>query len=407
MVWFTLRETFSALKHRNYRLWFFGQMVSLVGSWMQTTAQGYLVFELTRSPAYLGYVGFMAGLPAWLFTLYGGVIADRFPRRSLLMLTQSFMMCLAGILAFLVFMDLVHPWHILALAFLLGIANAFDAPARHAFVIELVEREDLTNAIALNSTMFNIGTVVGPAIAGVTYAAFGPAWCFTLNSLSFLAVIGALAMMRIRIVSVPAERLSAAKQLAEGFRFTINHPVVRVLVLNMAALSILGFSMMTLLPAWSVKVLGGDVRTNGLLLSSRGIGALAGALVIAATTRFNVKGKLWSIGSLAMPVLMIAFSATRLQPFAMILLSFIGWSFMVQANTSNALIQIGLPDNLRGRVMSIYTLTFFGGMPLGSLLVGLIAARTSEPLAVFINAFTLLLVAVGIFFLQPDIRKLE
>jgi MFS family permease len=196
-------RTFAALKHSNYRLWFQGQLVSLFGTWMQTTAQGFLVFELTHSPEYLGYVGFAAGIPTWLFTLYGGVIADRVPRRTLLTVTQTSMMVLAFILAGLVFSHLVQPWHILALAFLLGVANSFDAPARQAFVGEMVAREDLTNAIALNATMFHMATAVGPAVAGFTYALFGPGWCFTLNGLSFIAVIAAL-----RIVLNRAHRRS-------------------------------------------------------------------------------------------------------------------------------------------------------------------------------------------------------
>src|SRR5271157_4058592 len=185
------RRTFMALKYPNYRLWFRGQMVSLFGTWMQTTAQGFLVYELTHSPRYLGYVGFAAGAPTWLLTLYGGVVADRIPRRMLLIITQSCMMVLAFILAALWFLHVVQPWHIMVLAFLLGVANSFDAPARQAFVSELVPREDLTNAIALNATMFNTATAVGPAVAGATYALFGAGWCFTINGLSFIAVLTA------------------------------------------------------------------------------------------------------------------------------------------------------------------------------------------------------------------------
>jgi MFS family permease len=170
-------RTFAALRYPNYRLWFQGQIVSLFGTWMQTTAQGFLVFELTHSPAYLGYVGFAAGVPAWLLTLYGGVIADRVPRRTLMTITQTAMMSFAFILAALTFLHIVQPWHILVLSFLLGTANSFDAPARQAFVGEMVDREDLTNAIALNATMFHTATAIGPAVAGATYALFGPAWC--------------------------------------------------------------------------------------------------------------------------------------------------------------------------------------------------------------------------------------
>src|ERR671932_299859 len=191
------RRTFAALQHRNYRLWFLGQLVSLVGTWMQITAQSFLVFQLTHSTAYLGYVGFASGLPSWLFMLYGGVVADRVARRTLLLLTQSTMLLLAAVLAVLAFTGVVQPWHVVLLAFALGTANAFDAPAGQAFVFDLVARADVTNAIALNASQFNLATVVGPTVAALTYPAFGPAWCFALNGLSYVAVLAALLRMRL------------------------------------------------------------------------------------------------------------------------------------------------------------------------------------------------------------------
>ena len=194
-----VQRTFAPLNHPNYRLWFIGQLVSLVGTWMQSTAQGYLIYDLTHSAAYLGYVGFASGVPTVLLTLYGGVVADRVPRRTLLIITQIYMMLLAVALATLVFTNLIQPWHILVLAFLLGIGNSFDAPARQSFVVELVGHDDLANAIALNSSMFTTANAVGPAVAGLTYAVVGPAWCFTINAISFLAVILALSLMRLKI----------------------------------------------------------------------------------------------------------------------------------------------------------------------------------------------------------------
>ena len=193
-------KTFSAFQHRNYRLWFFGQLTSLVGSWMQNTAQGYLIYSLTGSQAYLGLVGFVSGVPALLFMLFGGLVADRMPRRNLMIIIQSFMMTLAFILAGLVYFELVQPWHILVLSFLLGIANAFDTPARLSLVADLVPKEDMTNAIAFNAIMFNAGLIIGPAIGGLIYAFTGPALCFTINGLSFIAVIVALALMQIPVL---------------------------------------------------------------------------------------------------------------------------------------------------------------------------------------------------------------
>lgn len=401
-----LNETFAALQYPNYRLWFLGQLVSLVGTWMQNTAQGYLVYELTQSPAYLGYVGFASGLPSWLFMLYGGVIADRISRRTMLLITQISMMLLALILAGLVFSNLIQPWMIIVMAFLLGIANAFDAPARVSFVAELVDRQDLTNGIALNSTMFNSATVVGPAVAGLTYAALGPAWCFMINGLSFLAVIISLSLMRLPKSVRPINRASTLADLREGMRFAYQNHVIRTLIISMGVLSLFGLSLMTLLPAWAANVLNGDAKTYGLLLSGRGVGALIGALMIASLGRRNVRGRLWTIGNLSMPVMMIIFSALRVFPLSMAAIILIGWGFMVQVNTSNAMVQTQVEDHLRGRVMSIFTLIFFGGMPIGSLIAGEMAGRFGEPLALVINSLALLIFAVFVWLRLPFIRKL-
>ncbi len=284
-------ETFAALRHYNYRLWFIGQMVSLMGTWMQSTAQGYLIYQLTSSPTYLGLVGFMGGLPTWLFTLFGGVIADRISRRTLMVITQTSMMILAFILGALAFVNAVRPWHILVLAFLLGVANAFDAPARVSFVIELVPREDMTNAIALNSTMFNIATVVGPSVAGLTYAAFGPAWCFTLNGISFIAVIVALILMRIKRETMAVRRSTAYADIAEGLRYVFASRLVRSLTGAVGLVSVFGFGLMNLIPAWATDVLHGNEVTNGLLVSARGFGALVSALMLASMVKLKISRK--------------------------------------------------------------------------------------------------------------------
>jgi MFS family permease len=400
-------QTFAALRHPNYRLWFAGQLVSLFGTWMQTTAQGFLVFQLTGSPVYLGYVGFAAGVPSWLFMLYGGLTADRMSRRKLLLLTQTFMMLLAFILAALVFSGLVQPWHIILLAFFLGIANAFDAPARQAFVRELVEREDMTNAIALNSSMFNMAAVVGPAVAGIAYALFGPAWCFTINGLTFIAVISALLLMRIQGGPTYQHLQSAFQEILQGFRYVAGDPVIRILILNLAVVSLFGLGFITLMPAWSVDVLGGDATTNGYLLSSRGSGSLVGALMIASLGGISFKGRLLAAGSFVMPVVLILFSTTRWLPASMLALVGIGWGFMVILNSSNALVQTHLPDELRGRVMGIYTLTFFGLMPVGSLLNGALAARIGAPGTILINGIIMLIFAIVIWMRVPSLRALQ
>jgi MFS family permease len=397
--------TFAALNHPNFRLWFIGQMISLVGTWMQNTAQGYLVYELTQSPAFLGYVGFAAGVPSWFFTLYGGVMADRFSKRNLIIITQSSMMILAFILAGLVFTDLVQPWHIIVLALFLGIANAFDAPARQAFVVDLVGREDLSNAIALNSTLFNGGALIGPAVAGIVYAWVGAGWCFTINGLTYIGVITALVLMHIARPKNAVRRLSAASQIGDGLGYLKSHRRVQALMLNMVMICLFGLSLVTLLPAWAVNILGGDVKTNGALLSARGGGALLGALMIAALARYNVKGKIWTAGSFVMPASILLFAVVRWLPLSLVAIALFGWSFMIQANTSNALIQDEVPDELRGRVMSLFTLTFMGGMPIGSLLAGAAAARFGEPITVQISALVLLLFATAIWWRVPKLRR--
>jgi MFS family permease len=402
-----VQDTFSALRHPNYRLWFIGQLVSLVGTWMQNTAQGYLVYELTKSPAYLGYVGFVSGLPSWIFTLYGGVIADRISRRTLLIITQSSMMALAFILAGLVFTEAVQPWHIVLLAGLLGIANAFDAPARQAFVVELVDRQDMVNAIALNSTMFNAATVVGPSVAGITYALFGPAWCFTINGVSYIAVIVALALMHIQVPPLRRRTQSMLAELKEGLAYALHDRLTLVVTLSMGMVSLFGLSVVTLLPAWSVDVLKGDVTTNGLLLSARGAGALLGALMVASLGRMKMQGKLWTAGSFIMPVALLLFAGTRWLPLAMLILVMAGWGFMIQANTSNALVQSQVPDHLRGRVMGIYTLVFFGGMPLGALLAGGLADYLGEPLTLTLGAIALLVSSAVVWLVLPGLRRGE
>lgn len=372
---------------------------------MQSTAQAYLVYELTKSPAYLGYVSFAAGLPTWLFTLYGGVIADRFSRRGMMLVTQSSMMLLAFLLAALVYTGTIQPWMIIVMAFLLGVANAFDAPARVSFVAELVDRKDLTNGIALNSTMFNSATVVGPAIAGITYAALGPAWCFVINGFSFIAVIIALLLMHLPHIERIPSRVSALADVREGFHYAVNNRVIRILIVSQGVLSMFGLSLMVLLPAWSADVLNGDARTYGMLLSGRGIGALIGALMIASMGSLNVRGKLWTIGNLSMPLVMSVFALARWIPVSMALIIITGWSFMVQVNTSNALVQTQVVDHLRGRVMSIYTLIFFGGMPIGGLIAGKLADKVGEPVTLLINAAILMAFAIFVYLRFPFLRK--
>ena len=401
-----LPATFAALGWPNYRLWFFGQMTSLFGTWMQSTAQGYLVFELTRSSAWLGYTGFAGGIASWVFTLFGGVLADRVSRRSILVVTQGLSMLLAFALSALVFARVVAPWHIIVLAFFLGIVNAFDAPARQSFVLEMVSREHLTNAIALNSTMFNAATVVGPAVGGLAYAAFGPGWCFAINGASFLAVIAALLAMRLGPAPAVHPPRGVRVQVVEGLRAIAAERRILALIVLVALTSLFGFSIVTLMPAWAVKVLGGDARTNGLLQSARGAGALAAALGIASLGAARGRGRLLTAGSLAFPVALAGLSFTRTLPLSLAGLFLAGAALIAMFNLANALVQTLVPDAVRGRVMSVYNLAFLGVAPIGSLAIGAAAERFGEPSAVLAFAAMSLACTGGIALAVPSLRRL-
>ena len=380
-------------------------MTSLMGTWMQITAQGFLVYELTRSPQYLGYVGFAAGVPTWLLTLYGGVVADRVSRRDLLVITQTFMMLLAFGLAALWFLGIVQPWHIIVMAALLGLGNSFDAPARQAFVNELVPREDLTNAIALNATMFNAATAIGPAIAGLAYAFFGAGWCFIINGLSFIAVIVALRRMKIEALERTARGRGTLGDLIEGVRFVVTHPLIRVIIGIIAATSMFALSLATLIPAWSVNVLGGGAALNGALLSARGIGSLIGALAIASLGRIAFRGRLLTLGTLAYPLLLALFAVLRWIPLSLLVLAGVGMGTIFVMNLANAMVQTSTPDHLRGRVMGAYTWIFFGFMPLGALWTGLMAEHFGETAAVIVNAALAFAFCGAAFLFFPRLRR--
>ena len=364
---------------------------------MQTAAQGFLVFELTQSPAYLGYVGFATGAPSFCLMLFGGVFADRMSRKKLLLITQVTMMALAFILAGLTFLHIVQPWHIVLLALLQGVVNAFDAPTRHSIVPEMVEREDLPNAIAMNSTMFNLGILVGPAVAGLVYVSFGPAWCFTVNGVTYLAVIAALARMRLKPFIAKTVATAPLDDLKGGLRYAGAHEIIRTLLSIAAVMSLFGTVYMTLIPAWAVRVLGGDAATNGWLLSARGLGALGGAIIIAALGRFQFKGNLLTLGTFIFPVMLLIFAYMRLVSLSLVTMLGVGWGFMITFNMLNALIQTQVADELRGRVVSLYTFCIFGLNPIGALLAGWEAEAFGAPTAVISAPGSLFCMPLGFF----------
>ncbi|OGV22823.1 MAG: MFS transporter [Ignavibacteria bacterium RIFOXYA2_FULL_37_17] len=400
------QATFAALKHRNYRLWFFGQIISLFGSWMQMTAQGFFIFELTHSPAFLGYVGFANGIPTWLFMVYGGVMADRFSRRNIMMVTQTVMMLLAFILAALTFTNIVEPWHILLLTFGLGIANAFDAPARQAFVNELVPREDLLNAIALNSMMFHSAAAIGPAVAGIIYAVFGPAWCFTINGITFLAVIYNLYIMKFQPAPKRIVNKSAFKELLDGLQYLKTQKMILLIMLVVSFSTFFGLSLATLFPAWAVNILHGDAATNGFLQTARGIGAVICSLLIASLSRYIVRGKILTTGLISLPILMILFSLNSSFIISSLILIGVGAAIIAINNLSNGLTQTLVSEEFRGRVMGVYSFSFFGFMPLGALWIGMLAEHFSSPIAILINSVILFIFVGVVWFYTPKLRKI-
>jgi len=398
-------ETFAALKHHNYRLYFFGQLISGMGSWMQSTAQGYLVYQLTKSTTYLGLVVFMGGVATWIFTLFGGMVADRIPRRTLIIITQASMMILAFIQAILTFMNIIQPWHILVLALLLGVVTAFDVPARVSFALELVPREDITNAIALNSTLWNIAIVVGPSLAGFTYALFGPAWCFMINGISFIAVIIAALLMHTTKNKKPVHNSKPFADITEGLRYILSSRLILSLIGAVSLVNIFGAGVLNLLPAWATDILHGNELTNGLLVAARGFGALISSLMLASLIKFKIRGKLWITGFLVLPIALFIFALVRWVPLSLAVIVVIGWSLMMVTNNSSAMIHSEIPDALRGRVVAVLVLSFNGMIPFGALLAGLVAQQVGTPVTAIFSAAILLVFSLVAWVCFPDIRQ--
>jgi MFS family permease len=404
---FGLSRTFAALRHRNYRLFFFGQLVSLIGTWMQNVAQAWLVYELTNSPFKLGVVSFCSGVPVLLFSLWAGVVADRVPKRRLLVVTQTVMMTLAFILAADMFLGTIQWWHIAIMAFLLGTANAFDGPTRHAFVVEMVGRNELMNAIALNSAMFNTARIVGPALAGIILAAVGAAWCFVLNGVSFLAVIAGLVLMDVKpyVGAIPTE--SPLKQMREGVSYIWHHPTVRPLITLVAVSNMFALGYMALLPAFAQDVLHAGKVGYGFMSTAIGVGALAGALVIASLGDYQRKGLILTAGNLLFPVMVIALSLSKSFHLTMGCLVVAGFGFMAQNATANTLVQTTVPDTLRGRVMSVYMMVFLGFFPIGSLIAGAMAERFGVPVGAAFGGIVALAYGIYLAWRAPEIRALR
>ncbi len=400
--------TFAALRYRNYRLWFIGQALSLMGTWMQSVAQGWIAYQMTGSRFFLGVISFAGTIPTLFLILPAGAVADRVSRRVLLLWTQTAMMVCAFILTALTITGALQTWHVAVLSFALGVANSFDAPARQSLAVEMVDdRRELMNAIALNSTMFNLGRVIGPAVGGIVLAALGPAWCFGLNGLSFLAVIGALLGMRLPTHLTPPSHEPLARQIATGLRYVLTNGPVKIILSLLGVSTFFGFSYSTLMPAYAVDILRVGETGLGWLTASVGVGALAGSLTVASLGRVQRKGRLLVAGSFLFPTALLGFAFSRSLTFSLALLAVVGFWFVLQNTTGNTIVQLLVPDQLRGRVMSVYTLTFFGVMPFGSLLVGSIAQALGPTAGVAIGAAITLVYALCTLLTRPVLLELR
>jgi MFS family permease len=400
--------TFASLQYPNYRRWFVGQSLSLMGTWMQSVAQGWVAYQLTGSKLALGTITFASSIPSLFLLLPAGALADRMSKRRLMVITQTAMMVLAFTLALLTATKLLQVWQIALLAFCLGIANSFDVPARQSLAVELVEdRRDLQNAIGLNASMFNLARVVGPAVGGLVLAAVGAAWCFGLNGLSFLAVIVALLGMRLHQTTKQPSSGRMVPQIADGLKYVWSNKPVRAIVALLGVSTFFGFSYSVLMPAFAVDVLHVGEAGLGLLNAAIGVGALIAALTVASLSRSRYKGWQLAMGSLLFPLALIAFALSRTFVLSLACLSLVGFAFISQNATSNTLVQSIVPDELRGRVMSVYSLLFFGTTPFGSLLAGGIAQAFSPTIAVVTGALIALAFALFVFLAVPSVRRLE
>lgn len=424
--------TFRALRHPNYRLWFFGQGVSLIGTWMQTMAQQVLIYRLTGSAVALGIANFMTVVPLVPLALWGGSLSDRLPKRTIVLSTQTLMLVQALVLAWLTWTGLVQVWHLYAMSFLLGAVKAVDMPARHSFVVDMVEgKQDLTNAIGLNSAIFNGARTLGPAFAGVAVAALGEAVAFLLNGLSFLAVIGSLLLMR----SLPqsskymAEDHHLIAHTVEGIRFVFSQQTLLVLMSLVAVSSFLSMPYSTLMPVFANEILresaqpvvhllcsgeflaircqAPEALPLGLLLTAVGLGAVTGALLVASLPERARRGRVLAFGNLAFPLVLLIFAASHSMVLSLPLMILVGICFVMQNAVANTLLQIHAPDELRGRVMSLYSLVSQGMTHVGGLQAGFVADWIGAPLSVGVGAAVSLSYGLFVAIRYKRVRELS
>lgn len=391
-----INNSFHALRHRNFRLFWYGQLVSLIGTWMQNVGQAWLVLQLTHSAFKLGVVSALQFTPMLLFSLFAGPFIDRFSKRKILLFTQSMLMILAFTLAFLDYTGLVRYWHIVILATALGVVNTIDMPARQSFMIHLVGKEDLMNAIALNSSIFNAARAVGPAVGGILIGLLGTATCFLINGLSFLAVIAGLSLITNNgIAHVRKEEFKVLQDIKEGLLYIKRTPVVLNTMLMLAVISIFAINFNVLVPVFAEEVLHQKASGFGLLMSGLGIGALIGALTLAAISNRGPNKTFLIGGSVSLSLFLILIGLQRWFWLSTLLLALAGWSMVSFMGMANSTVQLKTEDHFRGRVMSVYSFTFAGLAPIGSIFAGSLAHWLKTPMTFVISgAVSLILIII-------------
>jgi MFS family permease len=403
---------FRAMQHRNFQLFIAGQLISLIGTWMQSTAQLWLVYKLTGSAALLGVFGFANQVPILFLASIGGYVGDRYNRHRGVIWTQTASMILAFALAGLTLWKIINVWELIFIAFLVGIVNAFDVPIRQAFFVQMVGKEDLPNAIALNSSIFHGARVVGPAIAGTTIAWLdahhvksSEGWCFLMNGLSFLAVIGALAAMRIAKTEAKRPEGSPFQNFIQGFRFAMTDLPIRSALLLLSVLSLFGLQYAVFLPLFAKDILHSGARGFGLLMSSAGVGAVLGALHFAARTDYKGLARWIAATSMICAMGLEVFARSRLFWLSSAVLLIVGFAVTLQMTATNTLIQNRVPDELRGRVMAVYATMMMGMQPIGALIAGGVAKHAGAPTTLAV--FGILVLLGSLVFLFRVVRRLR
>ncbi|MBN2453630.1 MAG: MFS transporter [Candidatus Omnitrophica bacterium] len=400
------KHIFRTLRYRNFRLFFAGQNISLTGTWIQQVAMGWLVYRLTNSALLLGIVGFSSQIPTFVLSPLGGIVADRFDRRKLLVITQSLSMIQALVLAALVFSGMVRAWHIIALGFMLGCINSFDIPVRQSFLIEMVEKkENIGNAIALNSLMFNVSRMIGPSLAGIILALFGEGICFLLNGLSFMAVIWSLLIMDIPAWKRKAGPVDIALDIKEGVKYAFGFEPIRFILMLVSVISVVGMSYIILMPVFARDILKGGPQTLGFLMAAGGIGAAVATVYLASRQTIVGLGRLIPVSLIVFALAIVLFSLSRALWISVALLAAGGFGFMVSMAACNIILQTISDDDKRGRVMSFYTMAFMGMAPIGSLASGALANRIGVTGTLIIGALVCIIASILFAGAMPIIRK--